>query len=75
MGKIYYLDKILLILMITVTVMTGYMTSHRLIYKESYLTYDAWIFAMCFGLTLQIYDYHTIGKIMNTPLNIGRAIV
>ena len=71
MVKIKYLDKILLVLMILVTLITGYMTVHRLIYKESYLTYDAWIFAMCFGLTLQIYDYHTIGNIMHKSLHIG----
>ena len=65
MTKINHLDKILLILMVLVTLITGFMTASRIFYNEPYISYDGWLFAMCFGLSLQIYDYHIFGNILH----------
>jgi len=70
MAKIYLLEKILLYIMIAASLITGYMTLARIFLHETYISYDAWIFAMCTGISLQLYDYHTIGNLFNTPLHI-----
>jgi hypothetical protein len=66
MHKIKHLDKFLLLLMIMVTFITGFMTTSRVLYNEPYISYDGWLFAMCFGITLQLYDYHIFGNILQT---------
>jgi hypothetical protein len=66
MHKIKHLDKFLLLLMIMVTFITGFMTASRVLYNEPYISYDGWLFAMCFGITLQLYDYHIFGNILQT---------
>jgi hypothetical protein len=65
MVKIQYLDVILFILLLAATFITGFMTFSRIIYKEPYISYDGWLFAMCFGLTLQLYDYHIFGNVLH----------
>lgn len=40
------------------TAIAFYMTVLRLLTRKRYISYDAWIFAMCFAVTLQIYDSH-----------------
>jgi hypothetical protein len=51
------LDHLLLFVMTIASLITFYMTMARLFTKK----YDSWIFAMCFAITLSIYDnmiYH-----------------
>lgn len=50
------LEYVLLACLALATVITFYMTMTRLIYNRVYLTYDAWIFAMCLALTLQMFE-------------------
>ena len=55
------LDHLLLFVMTIASLITFYMTMARLFTKKSYISYDSWIFAMCFEITLSIYDnmiYH-----------------
>jgi len=52
--------------MVAVTLITGFMTVSRVVYHEPYISYDGWLFAMCFGITLQLYDYHIFGNILQT---------
>ena len=55
------LDHVLLFVMTIASLITFYMTISRLFTKKSYISYDSWIFAMCFAITLSIYDnmiYH-----------------
>lgn len=50
------LDHVLLFVMTIASLITFYMTMTRLFTKKSYISYDSWIFAMCFAITLSIYD-------------------
>ena len=50
------LDYTLLFVMTIASVITFYMTMARLFTRHRYISYDSWIFAMCFAITLSIYD-------------------
>ena len=50
------LDYLLLFVMTIASLITFYMTISRLFTKHYYISYDSWIFAMCFAITLSIYD-------------------
>jgi hypothetical protein len=52
------LDTILIACLGIATAITLFMTVARLATHHRYLSYDCWIFAMCFAITLQVYDSH-----------------
>lgn len=54
----HWLETLLLVSMSMATAIAFYMTVLRLLTRKRYISYDAWIFAMCFAVTLQIYDSH-----------------
>jgi hypothetical protein len=50
------LDIILIMCMSISTAIAFYMTVKRLLTNTKHLSYDSWIFGMCFALTLQLYE-------------------
>lgn len=54
----HFLDLILVVCLSIATAITFYMTMARIATGRRHLSYDCWLFAMCFAVTLQIYDSH-----------------
>jgi hypothetical protein len=54
--KYTVLDAMLIASMVIATLITGYITMRRIFYNEVHLSYDAWIFAMCLAISLQLFE-------------------
>ena len=51
-----FLDRVLIILVSLVVLISGYMTVTHLLYGVNYTAYDNWIFGMNLALLLGMYD-------------------
>lgn len=55
-AQFYAIEIVLIAAMALATSIAFFLTMMRLVYGHRYMSYDSWIFAMCFAITLSIYD-------------------
>lgn len=56
MASFHMIEIVLIAAMALATAIAFFLTMTRIVHGHRYISYDSWIFAMCFAITLSIYD-------------------